>query len=265
MGELGSLGVVFLVAWGRQGGDPGGENSPGPRLHPRLVVTLWGDLGITVGECLGDVQSTDDLVFLDLPTSTPCGGYTPPLGLPSQFPAQFMLVRGAPPRASLRSIRGSASVRTVLNRAQWISKAREGSRPPWVQIPPLPPLTSGNAGKVDCGSPSISRVGLSCSPCGHWAPPGVVLAFLMGTAAGRADHQGMSGSFPQQEPKTGRPLTIRSDRQRRRSCGLRWSCGSRGAVASHWCTRHVRRPSASFLLTDGRALCDSEQVGSEEA
>jgi hypothetical protein len=38
--------------------------------------------------------------------------------------------------------------RSELKCQSQISKAREGSRPPWVQIPPLPPSTSPNAGHL---------------------------------------------------------------------------------------------------------------------
>jgi hypothetical protein len=46
--------------------------------------------------------------------------------------------------------------------ASQTSKAREGSRPPWVQIPPLPPLISKNADRVNCDSSGVSLLGLSC-------------------------------------------------------------------------------------------------------
>ena len=37
-------------------------------------------------------------------------------------------------------------------------EACEGSRPPWVQIRPLPPITSANAGRSATGSPGVRRL-----------------------------------------------------------------------------------------------------------
>jgi hypothetical protein len=49
--------------------------------------------------------------------------------------------------------------RSVLNCGSQTSKAREGSRPPWVQIPPLPPSTRRNAASsLWSGQRSVARV-----------------------------------------------------------------------------------------------------------
>jgi hypothetical protein len=57
--------------------------------------------------------------------------------------------------------------RSVLECRAQTSKARQGSRPPWVQILPLPPLTSRHTGQVNCGLTRHVSIGLSCP--GHAA------------------------------------------------------------------------------------------------
>ncbi len=52
--------------------------------------------------------------------------------------------------------------RTGLNCRSQISKAREGSRPPWVQIPPLPPYTWINGGSSTKKRSVFCCQGLSC-------------------------------------------------------------------------------------------------------
>jgi hypothetical protein len=59
-------GGLSWSGWGGKGGDVGGENSPGPRVGPHLnslprCHTPYS-FAVTVGECVGDIGSPDDLM-----------------------------------------------------------------------------------------------------------------------------------------------------------------------------------------------------------
>jgi hypothetical protein len=91
-------------------------------------------------------------------------------GLPSVSVSVSMQPSTAPLPTCQSSRCPQASERgMVANGWEWISKAGEGSRPPWVQIPPLPPSSSVNIGHLIYGDQHL----------GGW----LHLAFVCHTAA----------------------------------------------------------------------------------
>jgi hypothetical protein len=81
---------------------------------------------------------------------------------PSQFPSHSLLFTAVHGRPSAGHPCCQGRSRTVADGDAQSSKACEGATPPWVQIPPPPPLTCKNTGL------DSRQAGASCSPGLIW-------------------------------------------------------------------------------------------------
>jgi hypothetical protein len=77
---------------------------------------------------------------------------------PVSFAVSFATVRASPPTRGREPKRTSGRQRPITDAPRQTSKACAGSRPPWVQIPPPPPLSRANAGPPDEGAPGVRRL-----------------------------------------------------------------------------------------------------------
>jgi hypothetical protein len=213
----------------------------GPRSRPELVAVVGdGPAGARFSVMGSPRQSLALSASGQAARRRPCGsGSGLSFGLIHSRSRRFTGDCGAPVRA------GQGRWRPVVDAGAQSSKACEGATPPWVQIPPPPPLTRHDAERCPAGFWLPGGCCLSLWPRnGCWARPGHVCG-----SAVRTPPPALRRPRPQQRPdwswdrisrRARLPLPVAGWRRR----GRGWHRGRRRYL--------VPRAAASGLRPAGR-------------